>query len=312
MKCLVTGGAGFIGSNLAEELLNQGNGVTIIDDLSTGSYKNIEHFKNKVSFIRGSILDLNLLQKNFKNCDLVFHEAAIPSVTRSIVNPKLTSEVNIQGSLNVLLAARDNKVRRVVYASSSSIYGDTKELPKIEAMNPNPKSPYALAKFVGEQYCRMFAYYYSLDTVCLRYFNVFGPRQNPDSEYAAVIPKFISCLLRNKSPTIYGDGNQTRDFTYVKDVVKANILAAGSNVKDGTIMNIAYNQNISINSLLGLINKILGTKIKATYQKPREGDIKDSLAGISKAQELIGYEPDYNLESGLRETIEWFKDNQYP
>lgn len=310
MKCVVTGGAGFIGSNLAEELSNQGNSVIVIDDLSTGRYENIEEFKDKITFIEGSILDLDLLQKNFKNCDVVFHQAAIPSVTRSIINPKATSEVNIQGTLNVLLAARENRIRKVVYASSSSVYGDTEELPKKEIMNPKPKSPYALTKFVGEEYCKIFSRYYGLGAVCLRYFNVFGPRQNADSEYAAVIPKFIHLMSKGEKPTIFGDGTQTRDFTYVKDVVKANILAANSEIEDGTVINIACNKSISINELSNLINNVLGTRVEAKYASPRQGDIKDSLADISRANTLIGYRPDYNLQSGIKETIKWFKTKE--
>ena len=278
--------------------------------MSTGRYENIEDFKDKISFIRGSILDLELLKKNFKNCDVIFHEAAIPSVTRSIINPKATSEVNIQGTLNVLLAARDSNVKKVIYASSSSVYGDTKELPKKETMSPNPKSPYALTKFVGERYCEMFSKYYGLGTICLRYFNVFGPKQNADSEYAAVIPKFIRSILRKESPVIFGDGNQTRDFTYVKDIVKANILAANSEVNDGVVLNIACNKNININELLRLINDALGTQIEAKYADPRQGDIKDSLADISRANALIGFSPDYNLQSGIKETINWLKDQE--
>lgn len=310
MKCVVTGGAGFIGSNTVESLLHKDYDVVVVDDLSTGSHSNIGEFGNKIRFVRGSVLDINLLQDAFKGCSFVFHQAAIPSVTRSILEPKTSSEVNIQGTLNVLLAARDNKVKKVILASSSSVYGDTKELPKKEKMAPNPKSPYALSKFICEQYCKQFKRYYNLGSVCLRYFNVYGPKQNPYSEYAAVIPKFISIVLDGKSPVIYSDGTQTRDFTYVKDVAKANILASGSDVDDGTSMNIACGKNITINKLLELINSILGKNIKAVYKTPREGDIKDSLADISLAKKLLGYAPDYSLKDGLSETIKWFKNRQ--
>lgn len=308
MKCFVTGGAGFIGSNLVEALLDEGNDVTVIDDLSTGNSSNIKPFGDKVAFIKGSILDFKLLDANLKNCDVVFHQAAIPSVTRSMINPLQTSEVNIQGTINILHASKKNGVKKVIFASSSSVYGDTKELPKKESMPPNPKSPYSLSKLVGEKYCQLFHKVFGLNTVCLRYFNVYGKNQNPDSEYAAVIPKFIKCVLKKERPTIFGDGTQTRDFTFVKDVVKANVLAAKSKINDGKAINIACQKQISINELLNLINKINGTSIKPLYSPPRPGDIKDSLADISLARELLGYKPAYSLEDGLRETISWFSD----
>ena len=226
-RVAVTGGAGFIGSNLAEELATS-NSVIIIDDLSTGNKENIASLlqKDNVRFIRGSILDLKLLQESFRGIDFVFHQAALPSVPRSIEDPLVTNEVNITGTLNVLLAARDNKAKKVVYASSSSVYGDTPTLPKSEDMPTNPQSPYALTKLVGEYYCRIFHQIYKLPTICLRYFNVFGPRQDPASQYAAVIPRFVAKVLRGQPPIIYGDGNQTRDFTYIKDVTQANVVAA--------------------------------------------------------------------------------------
>lgn len=308
MKYLVTGGAGFIGSNLVEELIKFGHDVVVIDDLSTGNYNNIKKFESKIKFIKGSILDLKLLKKSIKGCDVVFHQAAIPSVDRSLLNPKTTSEVNIEGTLNVLITARDLKIKKVVYASSSSVYGDTKVLPKQEEMTPTPKSPYALTKLVGEQYCKMFSKFYGLNTVCLRYFNVFGPRQDPNSDYAAVIPKFIKAVLNNASPTVYGNGNQTRDFTFVLDVVRANILAANSKVTDGTRINIACSKNISINGLLETINSILGKNIKSTYEASRIGDVRDSLADIGMARKLLGYTPSYDLKKGLVETINWMKN----
>ncbi len=311
MRCAVTGGAGFIGSSLAEELLNQGHEVVIIDDLSTGNHANIKGFKGKLNFIKGSILDFDLLKNSFKGCEAIFHEAAIPSVTRSILNPRLTSEVNIQGTINVLLAAKNNNVRKVIFASSSSVYGDTEELPKKESMQPKPKSPYALSKLTAEQYCKMFYSLFNLEIVCLRYFNVFGPRQDPSSEYSAVIPKFINAIMKKKSPIIFGDGTQTRDFTYVRDVVKANILAFKSKVKDGKVINIACNENISINDLAASIGAILDINVQATHKEAREGDIKDSLADISRAKELLGYAPDYDLQSGLKETIEWFQHRNF-
>lgn len=307
MKYLVTGGAGFIGSNLVAELLKLGHAVSVIDDLSTGNYRNIKEFEGKIEFIKGSILDQDLLRKAMGGCDIVFHQAAIPSVGRSLINPKATSEANIEGTLNVLLVARDLRIKKVIIASSSSVYGDTKVLPKQEEMISNPKSPYALTKFVAEQYCKMFSKYYGLSTVCLRYFNVFGPRQDPNSDYAAVIPRFIRAVLDNVSPTIYGDGKQTRDFTYVADVVNANILASKSKVSDGTHINIACNKNISINGLLDTINVILKKNVKPTYKEARQGDVRDSLADISIAKTLLGYNCSFDLKKGLEKTIEWMR-----
>lgn len=308
MKYLVTGGAGFIGSNLTEELVRLGHEAVAVDDLSTGNYSNIKDFENKIKFVKGSILNLNLLKRCMKGCDGVFHQAAIPSVNRSLLNPKATSETNIEGTLNVLIAARDLKIKKIVFASSSSIYGDTKILPKQEDMESFPKSPYALTKLVGEKYCEMFFKFYNVPSVCLRYFNVFGKRQNSESDYAAVIPRFIKAVLTDVRPAIFGDGNQTRDFTYIKDVVKANILAMKSSVKDGAHINIACNKNISINELLKIINAIIRKNIKPIYKGKRMGDVRDSLADISKAKRLLRYIPSYDLKSGLKETIEWMKN----
>jgi UDP-glucose 4-epimerase len=318
MKTIVTGGAGFIGSNLAEELVRKGSDVVILDDLSTGKEGNIKEFKDSVRFVKGSITDLALLKELFRDVECVFHQAAIPSVQPSIEDPIRTNEVNVKGTLNVLVAARDSEVEKVVYASSSSVYGDSwapptspqapkglTELPKREEMKPKPKSPYAVSKLTGEGYCAVFSEVYGLKTVSLRYFNVYGPRQDPYSDYAAVIPRFITRGLKNKPPLIYGDGNQTRDFTFVKDAVKANILAMENNVEG--IFNIASGKRISINELANKIMGIVGIRLKPIYDTPREGDIKDSLGDISRAKEKLGYEPKYNLEEGLKETIEYFK-----
>ncbi len=307
MKYIVTGGAGFIGSNLTKQLVADGHTVTVIDNLSTGNKKNIESLITQIKFVEGSILDLPLLQDLFQEQDVVFHEAALPSVGRSLADPKTTTEVNINGTLNVLIAARDCGIKKVVFASSSSVYGDTKVLPKVETMTPQPKSPYALTKYTDELYCQMFSKYFGLPTACLRYFNVFGPHQSPKSEYAAVIPRFITAALKNESPTIYGDGEQTRDFTFVKDVVKANILAAASGVNDGSVMNIACNKNTSLNELLNRINALLKTNVSPRYEEGRVGDVRDSLADITKAHELIGYTPSFTLDDGLAETIDWMK-----
>ncbi len=308
-KAVVTGGAGFIGSHLAEELARRGYKVIILDDLSTGKKENIERLTgDKVDFVQGSVVDLPLLQELFHKIDFVFHLAAIPSVSRSLENPLASHSVNITGTLNVLIAARDNKVEKVVYASSSSIYGDTPTLPKKEDMPPNPQSPYAVTKLTGEYYCRVFEQVCNLSTVCLRYFNVYGPRQDPNSQYAAVIPKFISRVFEERPPIMFGDGEQTRDFTFVKDAVKANTLAAASNAKG--VFNVGTGNRISINDLVKLITRLLAKGAKSIYEEPRRGDIRHSLADISRARQ-IGYNPQYSLEEGLKETIrEWHQWNK--
>jgi len=305
-KLVVTGGAGFIGSHLAEELARRGYYVVILDDLSTGRIENIELLlkKKDVEFIEGSITDLPLLRRLCQDADYMFHQAAIPSVVRSMENPQLTHEVNVTGTLNVLLAARDNGVKKVVYASSSSVYGDTPVLPKSEDMAPNPRSPYAVTKLAGEYYCRVFQEAYGLSTVCLRYFNIYGPRQDPNSQYAAVIPSFIKKASGKSPPVIFGDGEQTRDFTFVKDAVEANILAAESNATD--MFNVGRSESTTINQLAQLIIKLTGNNVEPIHVKPRPGDVRHSLADISKAKTL-GYNPKYSLEEGLRETIRGFQ-----
>ena len=306
-KVVVTGGAGFIGSHLTEELVKCGYNVTIVDDFSTGKQANIEKLlkNDSVRLIEGSIMDIDLLQKIFRDVRTVFHVAAIPSVPRSIEAPQPSHHVNATGTLNVLIAARDNKVSKVIYSSSSSVYGDTPVLPKREDMLPGPLSPYAVAKLAGEYYCRVFQEVYGLSTVCFRYFNVFGPRQNPNSQYAAVIPRFIKNCIEGVSPEIYGDGEQTRDFTFVRDVVQANLLA-GENEASG-IYNISRGKNITINLLTSMIIELTGSVIQPIYKESRPGDIKHSLADISKAR-TFGYNPEYTLKSGLDNTIEWFKE----
>lgn len=307
MKLVITGGAGFIGSNIAEELLKENeNEVIIVDNLSTGKMANLRKFNRgtNINFVRGSITDLNLLKVVFKGVDYVFHQAAIPSVPRSIKDPIASNNANVNGTLNVLVAAKDCDVKKVVYASSSSVYGDTPELPKREDMTPNPLSPYAVTKLLGEYYCNVFNDIYGLKTVSLRYFNVYGPRQDPYSDYAAVIPKFINRVSENKPPVIYGDGEQTRDFTFVKDVVRANILAAKSDAEG--VYNIANGNRISITALANMIMALIGNDLTPAHDDPREGDVKHSLADISEAKKNLGYEPAYSLEEGLRRTIEWF------
>ncbi len=309
-RVVITGGAGFIGSNLACEIAND-NTVIIVDDLSTGSIENVAgliHKKN-VTLIKGSILDRQLLGRTLGGIDYVFHLAAISSVPRSLQDPLSTNEVNITGTLNVLVAARNNGVKKVIYASSSSIYGDTPTLPKTEGMTPNSQSPYALTKLVGEYYCRIFHEAHGVPTISLRYFNVYGPRQNPNSEYAAVDPSFIFRVLQNERPIIYGDGNQTRDFTFVRDAVQANIIAAESRATG--IFNIGSGHSVTINELAKIITRIMSRDVQSIHKKPRAGDIRHSLSDITLAR-TIGYEPRCNLEDGLCETIRGITNgNQY-
>jgi len=302
-RVVVTGGAGFIGSHLSEELVNRGYQVDIIDNLFTGRMENINSLllKADATLIKGNILDAPFIRRALHEADLVFHQAAVTSVPYSIRDPEKTNHTNISGTLNVLLAAREQGVKKVIYASSSSVYGDTSVLPKVEDMIPNPQSPYALTKLTGEYYCQVFQQVYGVPTVCLRYFNVYGPRQNPNSEYAAVIPKFITSINNGKAPTIYGDGEQSRDFTYVKDVVEANILAAESDATG--VFNIGSGESTTINQLATLCSKLLGKDdINPIHESPRLGDVKDSLANITKAKAFC-YNPKYSLEEGLRETI---------
>jgi UDP-glucose 4-epimerase len=309
MKLIVTGGAGFIGSNLVESLIDLGE-IIIIDDLSTGRIDNVESLidQQAVKFVRGSINNLSLLKSLFKEADCVFHHAAISDVPSSFDDPLTTNDVNINGTLNVLLAALDCNVEKVVYASSSSIYGEPLIIPSREDTKPNPLSPYAASKLAGEYYCKVFSETYGIKTISLRYFNVYGPKQNPYSQYAAVIPIFITRLLKNQQPIIFGDGNQTRDFTFIKDVVTANILAMKTDATG--VFNIACNKNISITTLANTICDILNIEISPIYKKPRSGDIKHSLADITLAKEKLSYKPAYELKRGLKETMAWFQKNE--
>jgi UDP-glucose 4-epimerase len=307
MKYIVTGGAGFIGSHIVEELAQLRHEVVIIDNLFSGKMENIQPFlKHKnVTFVKGSITDLPLLKTVFEGADGIFHEGAIASVPRSLANPLATNEANVTGTLNVLVAARDCGVRKVLFASSSSVYGNTPTLPKREDMTPCPLSPYAVSKLSGEHYLKVFSEVFGIGTLSLRYFNVFGPRQDPKSEYAAVIPRFITTILRHESPNIYGDGGQTRDFTYVKDVVQANIRAMESEAQG--VFNVAYCRRIDLVELASLIMEISGITVPLLYEPPRTGDVRDSLADISRAQEAFGYAPDYTVRSGLEETVAWYR-----
>lgn len=301
MKVVVTGGAGFIGSNLAEELSNRYE-VTVLDDLATGRESNLSGLD--VEFVRGSILDTELLARTFRDAGFVFHEAALPSVQRSVEDPAQSNLVNVNGTLNVLLAARDAGVKKVLFASSSSVYGDTPVLPKVESMTPNPMSPYAITKLTDEYYCRVFTSLYGLPTVALRYFNVFGPRQDPKSQYAAVIPNFIGRIIAGEPPVIHGDGRQTRDFTFVRDVVRANILAAESDAVG--VFNVACQKRIDLLELAGTIMDLVGTRVDPVHEPARPGDVRDSLADITLARDAFGYAPAYTLTDGLKETIQWF------
>jgi UDP-glucose 4-epimerase len=308
MKYIVTGGAGFIGSHIVENLAQNNQEVVIFDNLFSGTLSNVEPFlkKDTVTFVKGSITDLPLLVKTFEGADGIFHEGAIASVPRSIANPVATDEANVTGTLNVLVAARDCGVRKVLFASSSSVYGNTKTLPKCEDMMPHPLSPYAVSKLTGEYYMNVFSEVYGIQTLSLRYFNVFGPRQDPKSQYAAVIPNFITSILNHKSPTVYGDGGQTRDFTYVKDVVQANIRAMESKAQG--VFNVAYCKRIDLNDLASLIMEITGIAVPLVYEPPRTGDVRDSLADITRAQDAFGYFPEYTVKTGLMETIEWYRN----
>ena len=302
IKAVVTGGAGFIGSHLVEALLVRGYRVTVVDDLSTGNRANIAHVLDQIDFIEGSILDESVLAQSFAGATYVFHQAAVPSVPKSLNDPLTSHEANATGTLKVLLAARDAKVSRVIYAASSSYYGDTPTLPKHEEMPPNPLSPYATQKYMGEAYMQQFHTFYGLETVCLRYFNIFGPRQDPDSEYSAVIPRFIKLMKGGEVPTINGDGSGSRGFTYVSDCVAANILAAEAPGVAGEVFNVSGGTRTTLNELVTAINTLLGTSVVPNYGSPRPGDILHSHADISKAQKALGYTPEVSLEEGLKRT----------
>lgn len=314
-RVAVTGGAGFIGSNLSRELVARGYEVTIIDNLSTGKLRNIKDIRRQVNFIRGDIRDIKTLQQAFRGLDFVLHQAALPSVPRSINDPAGSHDVNVNGTFNVLLAAGQQKVRKVVLASSSSIYGNRKNFGTVkiknkrEAMKPMPLSPYAVNKLIGEEYAKVFAHIFQVPTVCLRYFNVFGPYQDPHSEYSAVIPKFIKLLIADQRPLIHGNGLQSRDFTYIDNVVRANILAMTSDsVGHGETMNIACGASITLRQLVAGINRIIKKNIDPKFGPRRAGDVKHSSADIRKAKRLIGYTPHIDFDDGLRRTIAWYQD----
>ncbi len=306
---LVTGGAGFIGSHLVRRLLAEGLQVRVLDDFSTGHERNLAEVADRIELIRGSICDAETANRAAEGVEAVFHLAARASVPRSVEQPRESNEVNVTGTLNMLLAARDGGARRFIYSASSSAYGDTPTLPKVESMTPCPQSPYAVSKLAGEHYCSCFARVYGLETISLRYFNVFGPRQDPDSPYAAVIPAFVSRMVRNQRPVVFGDGEQTRDFCYIDNVVQANYLAFSAPRLSGEVVNIACGERTSLNRIIALINRALGKHIEPIYDQPRPGDVRDSLADISAARRVLGYEPLVLFAEGLERSIAWYREN---
>jgi UDP-glucose 4-epimerase len=309
-RVLVTGGAGFIGSHLVDALVAEGCDVVVLDDLSSGSLSNLEHVKDKITFYKGDIQDQKLLMEAAKNCEVIFHQAAMVSVTKTVDNPVDSAFINDMGTLIVLDAGRKNKVKRVVLASSSAVYGDDPLLPKHENMPLKPMSPYAVQKLTGELYARIYHDLYGLETVCLRYFNVYGPRQDPSSPYSGVISIFMTRAVSKKPPLIYGDGKQYRDFVFVKDVVKANLLAATEDDAAGQIFNIGTGKHVSIKSLWDMISLFSGLKIEPEYIPSRPGDILESVASIEQAKSALGFEPDYLFEKGLEITFKWYNDSR--
>jgi nucleoside-diphosphate-sugar epimerase len=305
---LVTGGAGFIGSHLCEELARRGETVRVVDNLSTGKRANLAHVPN-VELIEGDLADMAVATRSVRGVDYVLHQAAIPSVPRSVEDPITSNRANIDASLNLLVAARDAGVKRVVYAGSSSAYGNSPTMPKVETMATAPLSPYALQKLVAEQYCQMFTDLYGLETVTIRYFNVFGPRQDPSSPYSGVISLFIKALFEGQRPRIYGDGEQTRDFTYIANVVDGVLRASQAKDAAGEVINVATNGRVSLNQLFTSLRGLIGANVEPIYDKPRAGDVRDSQADISKAARLLGYKPLVTFEQGLENTVEWFRSS---
>lgn len=308
-KFLVTGGAGFIGSNICRKLVSEGCFVRVIDNLITGKKSNLADVIDKIDFIEADMGDIEIAQKAMKDIDVVLHQGAVPSVPKSVADPATTHRHCVDATFNLLLAARDRKIKRFVYAASSSAYGDSEVLPKVETMPVSPKSPYAAAKLFGEYYCSVFAQCYGLETISLRYFNVFGPYQDPTSQYAAAIPAFVTHILKGQPPLIYGDGEQTRDFTYVDNVVHANLLAARAKKTSGEVINVACGERISVNAIIDLINQICGTNVRPQYTDTRPGDVKHSLAAIDKARQLIGFQPVVLFREGLAKAIDWYRKN---
>jgi len=308
-KFLVTGGAGFIGSNICRKLVSNGCFVRVVDNLLTGKKSNLSDIIDKIDFIKADMGDEQVARSAMKGIDVVLHQGALPSVPRSVDAPAAAHQHNVDATFTLLLAARDASIRRFVYASSSSAYGDTPTLPKVETMAPSPLSPYAVGKLAGEYYCSVFAQVYGLETISLRYFNVFGPYQDPTSQYAAAIPAFVTAILKDQPPTIYGDGEQSRDFTYVDNVVDANLLAAKVKQTKGEVLNIACGEAVTVNAIIDMINEILGKNIKPIYAPPRPGDVKHSLADITAAKKLLGFKPKISFQQGLELAIDWYREN---
>jgi nucleoside-diphosphate-sugar epimerase len=307
MRYLVTGGAGFIGSNTVDELVRRGHSVVVLDDLSAGKEENLAEVRSKITFVKGSITDIEAVQKAMLQAEYVIHLAARTSVPRSVKDPLETNRINVDGTLNVLLAARDNKVKRVVFAASSSAYGETPTLPKTESMEPRPISPYGVSKFVGELYAQTFGRCYGLENVSLRYFNIFGPRQDPDSPYSGVLSRFALAFLEDQQPVVFGDGEQTRDFTYVENAVQANLLACEAPNASGSVFNIGTGGRVSLNQALQAFQRVSGKRLQAKYDPSREGDIRDSQADITKAREILSYDPAVMFDEGLERTFEWYR-----
>lgn len=308
MDFLVTGGAGFIGSHLVHRLVELRHSVRVLDDLSSGKRENLADVLSKTDWIQGDMADPATARRACRGVDVVLHEAAVPSVPKSVDDPQTSHRSNVEGTFQLLLAARDEKVRRFIYAGSSSAYGESPTLPKVESMPTDPLSPYAVQKLTGEFYCRAFAKCYGLQTLTMRYFNVFGPRQDPRSQYAAAIPAFVTAILQDRPPTVYGDGEQTRDFTYIENVIHANLLAAKARQTNGEVINVACGGRISINQIIADINRYFGKNIKPSYLPDRQGDIKHSAADISLARRVIGYEPVVSTLEGLKLTMDWYAE----
>ena len=310
MRYLVTGGAGFIGSNTVDELVRRGHSVVVLDDVSSGKEDNLAEIRNKITFIKGSITDIEVVRKAMHEAEYVLHLAARTSVPRSVKDPIETNKINIDGTLNVLVAAKELKVKRVVFAASSSAYGETATLPKVETMQPEPISPYGVTKYVGELYGQTFGRCYGLENVALRYFNIFGPRQDPGSPYSGVLAKFCAAYLEDTAPVVFGDGQQTRDFTYVENAVQANLLACEAPNASGKVFNVGVGGRISLNDVLRELARITGKTVEAKYEAPRDGDIRDSQADISQARVFLGYEPQVTFEEGLARTFDWYRETQ--
>jgi len=304
---LVTGGAGFIGSNIAERLLKAGSRVRIIDNFMTGKRENIEPFLSDIELIEGDIRNMKDVKKAVAGVDYILHQAAMRSVPKSVDNPALTNEINVEGTLNVLVAAKEAKVKRLVYASSSSVYGECEVFPEREDFVPRPISPYAVSKLAGEHYAYTFSKTYGLETASLRYFNVFGPRQNPESKYSTVIPAFVTRMMAGKAPTVEGSGTQTRDFTYVDNVVQANLVAAKADGASGEVFNIACGNSFSVLDIVKELNKFLGSDIKPDFAPPRRGDVQKTIADISKMKRILGIKPKVEFAQGLKKTLEWWQ-----